>query len=409
MNAPKRIAVISSVFPPEDGGGMASAHHGLIQLFRGAGHTVRAFTFASTTREDGEETVRRGPPDRFMRGVRSLTRNWFRLADRGAVAYQTADILRFAWGARRLVGPLRRFAPEILVAPDHGAPMAWLPRLPNCQHVLICHHNPMRFLNNPLLGVYSVKDARLAVALEQRAVDRMDRVVCPSAYMRGVFSETFRFAGPVAVIPNLIDANSLDAIQARDLRGELGLPPDAPLIYIPSAGSKYKGTRFVFEIMRRLSKSISGPVGFFLSGTVAGQTAYELTFLPDNARLFMPGRLSHSENMRGVKACDVAVSSTLVENFSMAFLEAATCGVPVVTFDVGGNSEVVIESASGFLAPFLDLEALIERTLYVLDRSRCAEMKVRAKETVRSEFAPEKWLPAWEAQFTPPGTRGGSS
>ncbi len=395
MSGALRVAVVSNLLPPEPGGGMAAAHDHLIRLLRRAGHQVKGFTFSSARAgEDIEAGVtRRGPPDWAMRAIRSGMRGWFRLVDHGAVAYQSADALRFAWGAARLRAPLRRFAPQLLVVPDHSAPMLMLPRLPGCRHLLVCHHNPMRFLGEPLLGRYSEKDARLAVALEQRALAKIDRVVCPSRYMAGVFARTFRFAGPVSVIPNLVDTVLLDGVEPRDLRSILGLPADAAVVYVPSAGSKYKGSRYVFEILRRLAAR--GSIGFYLSGEVGGQTAHELTFLPEGAKVHAPGHVSNHDNLALVKGCDFAVSPTLVENFSMALLEALACGLPAVTFDVGGNAEMITDGESGALVPPLDLEGLVARAEALLKPERRARLAASTRDSIRRRFDPDIWVGRW--------------
>jgi len=40
--------------------------------------------------------------------------------------------------------------------------------------------------------------------------------------------------------------------------------------------------------------------------------------------------------------CFIGISPNLEENFSNAILEAQTSGVPFVSFDTGGNKEIVI-------------------------------------------------------------------
>lgn len=52
-----------------------------------------------------------------------------------------------------------------------------------------------------------------------------------------------------------------------------------------------------------------------------------------------------------LKVCDVFCLLSRNEGLSNALLEAAACGLPCVVTDVGGNSEVVEEGRSGFLAP----------------------------------------------------------
>jgi glycosyltransferase involved in cell wall biosynthesis len=56
----------------------------------------------------------------------------------------------------------------------------------------------------------------------------------------------------------------------------------------------------------------------------------------------------------------VFVLATRNEGWANVFLEAMSCGLPVVTTNVGGNAEVVCRPELGELVPFGDSEALTE-------------------------------------------------
>ena len=48
--------------------------------------------------------------------------------------------------------------------------------------------------------------------------------------------------------------------------------------------------------------------------------------------------------------CDVVVNPSLIENLPNVCLESISCGVPVVAFDVGGTSDIVVHKETGYLA-----------------------------------------------------------
>ena len=370
----QRVAVVSSSFPPSVVGGVAAAHWGLLATLRRHGVSVRGFSF-----RDGN-----GRSDRNDEFVRSRTPAWantvirigcnllFRNMDRAETAYETSDILQTALGMRLVNSRLRSYQPRLVILPDHGCPALYLAAIPGAINVQICHHNPMRFSNEPLIGNRSLRDARTATALERRALKRIRKVVCPSNYMRLEFFKTYGDILPTAVIPNIADTELIRLVPAEDPRPELGLPPGAPLIYIPSAGSILKGSRYVFEIIRRITAEVEGRAGFYLSGPLGGPLERELSLVWPTPKVFAPGALSHDRNLGIVKACSFAVSPTLVESYGMALLEALLCGVPVLAFDVGGVAELVRDGLNGYVVRLLDLDALIQKAVDYCEKGQLA-------------------------------------
>jgi glycosyltransferase involved in cell wall biosynthesis len=87
-----------------------------------------------------------------------------------------------------------------------------------------------------------------------------------------------------------------------------------------------------------------------------------------------------------MKACSFGVSPTLIESFGMAILEANYCHLPMVVFDAGGNREIVTPGENGFLAPYLDVEALIAEAESLFDHDRLVTMRERTLAAVEKKF-----------------------
>ncbi|MBF0267949.1 MAG: glycosyltransferase [Alphaproteobacteria bacterium] len=395
MNNPKRrVAVVAAAFPPAVGGGVAAAHHQLAGLLQKAGAEVRRFSFLDSLPSE-QGTIRRDSPLVWKRISRRVCALAFRLLDPSGRAYQTADILECWPGAYKLKSEISAFAPDEIILPDHGCPGLALGKWPKSARVtLVSHHNPMRFVNQAGLNAHSRLDARSAVLLESLSLRHVDRVVAPCLYMADCFKSTYRFSGPVDVIPNLIDFESLDDVISHDPRPEMGLAPDAKLVYVPSAGSVFKGSKILPELLARLCKLVSEPFGVFLSGSM---TVEQLGKLPVGLPVHAPGYLSVCDNLARVKSCNLALSPTLIENFSMALLEAQLLGLPVASFDVGGNAELIEEGVTGRLAKPGDVEALARLASTLLPEAlgdRLSNIRYRS----RLRFDPDRWLSAWAGQ-----------
>lgn len=372
----RRIAVVADRFPPNWGGGVAAAHYHLVRVLRARGFEVRAFTCFDGP-DDGDDGVERARvPAPVVRLIRRAFAFFFSLAEPGRTAYHAADVAIRALGAVPLNGRLRRFRPDVMVVPDHGAPALFLRPIPGCRRVLVAHHNPDRFRALPGIAPASARDIRIALAAERRVLGRCDKVVCPSLYMRDVFRATHAFAGPVEHAPNLVDQAFLDAIPSDDPRPRMGLPADATLVYVPGGGNRFKGAAFLPGLLKRLAAA-AGPVGFFVTGAVGDELRRAFAALPAAARVWAPGPLAGDRVVAALKACSFGLYPTLAENYSMALLEGALLGVPMATFAVGGNAEIVRGGDTGLLAPAFDADALGECAVRLLDPAFRAAMAAR--------------------------------
>ncbi len=362
----KRVAVVAASFPPYGWGGVETSHYNLLRAFRERGHVVKGFTYCDCrASEENDGIIRRGLPEIICRLIRTLIFVCLRISGERGVVYQCADTVIGALGALLLVWEIWRFAPDVIIVPDCCAPNAFWPMF--CSRtILIAHHNPLRFLDNPLLGEHSQRDASLALCLEKLAMNKADVVVCPSRYMRDVFIQTHSFPGPIEVVPNLIDSTLLANTPVFNLREHRGIAAETPIVYIPSAGSIYKGSGFVFEIIRRVAGEYGDEIGFYLTGRLEPDLLKCLECIPANAKLIAPGNVPYLENIANIKSCTLCITPTLVENFGMSILEAQFCGLPVVTFDVGGNADIVIHGETGYLVDFLDVESIVRLSLNLL-------------------------------------------
>lgn len=102
-----------------------------------------------------------------------------------------------------------------------------------------------------------------------------------------------------------------------------------------------------------------------------------------------------------MSAADGYVMSSAWEGMPMVLLEAAAAQLPIVTTAVGGNREVVLDEASGFLVPPLDPGALGRAMLRLMglpDEQRRA-MGERGSERVRTGFGLTQVADRWEALY----------
>src|SRR4051794_23691096 len=172
----------------------------------------------------------------------------------------------------------------------------------------------------------------------------------------------------------------------HDLRVELGIPGDAPVIGTAAVLRREKAldvllicTALLNTRMPDLRVLIAGlgperPGLERLTKELGiGDTVVFLGFRPDVPAVF--------------DASDVAVFSSTSEGSPLAVLEAMEAGRPIVATRVGGVPDLIEDGVHGLLVPSGDpaaLAAAIERALQ--DRAAANAMGTRARERRRREF-----------------------
>jgi glycosyltransferase involved in cell wall biosynthesis len=61
------------------------------------------------------------------------------------------------------------------------------------------------------------------------------------------------------------------------------------------------------------------------------------------------GRVSDEEKFQYLAASDVYLSTAIHEGFGIVFLEAMECGLPVISYDRGGQTDFLREGKTGYL------------------------------------------------------------
>jgi len=387
----KRIAILSPSFPPDEIGGIATAHYHLYRLLKANRFSVRVFTF------DSRANFTSANPGVYYFGLHPLIKViikrafnlLFKFLDPGTMAFQASYCFIPIIPILQINYYLQKFKPDFVILPDQGAPGLFLYKRKNTRWILISHNNPSRFTADKRFGNISVKDARLAVYLEDLVLKKVDWVLCPSRYMKSVFHKTYLFSGPVTVINNLIDIETIQRIPAATIKKKMDLADNNPLIYIPSAGSEFKGAVYVPDLIMGLSSVKRNKMGFYLSGKIPQWLMEIISNLPKYIKIYCPGQTDNFTNISIVKTCSFGITPTLAENFSMAILEANFCGLPMVAFDTGGVPEIIKNKINGFLVPRNHISELISKSSLLLNPKILKPMKIRTLKYVSGRFSTE--------------------
>ncbi len=109
-----------------------------------------------------------------------------------------------------------------------------------------------------------------------------------------------------------------------------------------------------------------------------------------SGRVRLMGQLSEQKKLQVLRASDVYVSAAKHEGFGIVFLEAMEAGLPIVSTDVGGQTDFLKSGENAILIPPDDSKQLRSGIVWMLKDSRLREtMSQNNKEKVK-EFYLEK-------------------
>jgi len=375
-----KIALYTTTFPPKLGG-IATSNYNIYNLLK-QHYNVKVFVYNDEHPAKQDDVVSRPIPNWVMSLFLRLVKLYLKKYKTKEALRVTQQNLIFALKIFHLNQLLHKFQPDLILIADNGIPAYALKKPKDSKLIWFAGNNYHRFRNRVLCPSIGITDLEIACSMERRAVKKADAIVSPSHYMVEVCKSSFQIDIPIFVNHNIILREVIQNILVNDIHQHLEIPKDYPVIYIPSAGSKIKGARYIYEIVRRLIASEDNKIGFYLSGPIPPDLNYELNLLK-NSFIYQPGHITWEDNIAIVKSCTLCVTPNLIENYSNALLEAQTLGIPVVAFDTGGNKEIVKDNETGHIVPYLDIDTLIASTQYILSNPEKLEsFKRRAKEHI---------------------------
>ena len=360
-----KIALYTSTFPPKLGG-IATSNYNLYHLLK-THYDIKLFVYNDTINNNKNVIYSKTP--RFVTCfIQWLASIYLKKFDKNDQFKTCKTIIRFGVKIFFLNKSLKQFNPDIILVSDNDIPAYFLKKTSKAKLIWLAHNNYQRFQNQVLCPTISPIDNEVACSMERNAVKKADAIISPSRYMVGVCKETLNVNIPMHVVNNIILKDVINLLSKEDLYTILNIKPDYPLIYIPSAGSKIKGRRYVYEIVRQLTKHAKNKIGFYLSGPLPSELKFELSLIK-NAHIYSPGHIEWEENISNIKSCTICISPNIIENYSNALLEAQTVQIPVVAFDTGGNKEIVLNNKTGFIVAHLDIDQLISKSKLIIDES----------------------------------------
>jgi glycosyltransferase involved in cell wall biosynthesis len=218
------------------------------------------------------------------------------------------------------------------------------------------------------------------VAIEQVGIERADRVVCVSHFMRGVLAAHYRLdEARTSVVYNAVTRSEAGTLR----RGALGGPPTVLFL---GRLTRQKGPGFFLQAAA-LVAARRADVRFVVSGDgdLRDELVERAAQLGLARRVFFTGFLGPADVERAYAEADVYVMPSVSEPFGIAPLEALMLDTPVIVSRTSGVAEMLVSSPK---VDYGDVDDLAAKILTLLERPALRRALVRAG---HAELAGARW------------------
>ncbi len=230
--------------------------------------------------------------------------------------------------------------------------------------------------------------------LVRYSLNKTDAVTCVSEFLYHSTVREFNPVKPIEVIHNFVNTSLYRKENLPELRREFATPTQKIVLHI-SNFRPVKRVTDVVEVFFRIKKEIDAKLVLVGDGPDMPKVEALVQKLQLEEDVFFLGNQISIVELLSIS--DIFLLTSEIESFGLAVLEAMSCEVPVVSYNVGGLPEIVEENKTGYLVPFGNIEKMAEMSLALLqDESKHLEFsnnaRLRAIHKFDSQIILEKYL-----------------
>jgi glycosyltransferase involved in cell wall biosynthesis len=173
-------------------------------------------------------------------------------------------------------------------------------------------------------------------------------VVTASRWLMDLLQQSILSHIPIHHIPYGLDLDVFEPLDRDACRQVLGIPLDKKVLIfgVPSLSDSRKGGDLVVKALQGLPDSLRKDTVLLVMGDGEGKLVESID-MPVVSLGFISG-----DRLRAIaySAADLTLFPTRADNLPLTLQESIACGVPVVSFKVGGVPEVIRPGQTGYLS-----------------------------------------------------------
>lgn len=217
-------------------------------------------------------------------------------------------------------------------------------------------------------------------------------VVTPSQWMHDIAEKSPLLKGKnIVKIYHGVDQGIFKSKTKDKARKNLGITSKKKIVMFGSDllnNNPWKGGEILNEILVKLDRAINQE-GVIL---IVGKGNVDFLNKYNNLTIKYLGYISNEHKLADCyNSADCFINPTKADSLSLMLVEAISCGLPCVTYAIGGTQEVITNGVNGYLVKPFNKDKFVECILKILNNDKISSKMSRSGEKIaRKKYSLEK-------------------
>ncbi len=225
------------------------------------------------------------------------------------------------------------------------------------------------------------------------SINNSDKVTSVSESLKKDTLRLFSINNEIDVVPNFIDMKKHENTYTDCQRDLMALPTERIITHV----SNLRPVKRLIDIVNVFAK-IQDEIPSKLLIVGEGPEREPAQELVDSLGLTQKVIFLGNSNEVNKILCftDLFILPSEKESFGLAALEAMACGVPVISSNAGGLSEVNIDGVSGYLSDIGDVDDMAANAIKILKDDKTLAMFKKQAKKAAAKFDTDNVVPFYE-------------
>ncbi|MAG50811.1 hypothetical protein CL621_04205 [archaeon] len=193
--------------------------------------------------------------------------------------------------------------------------------------------------------------------LAKFGIKKADFVHCVSNNVMRKALEFYR-TNKIKIIPNGVDTKLFSPDIKTNIRERFNIKKDEILVATVSRLAPKNGIEYLVKAAKQISQKQKN-IKFLIVG--GGPLKEKLKDLSSGfeKNIIFTGNIPHDETPKFLAASDIFVRPSITEGFGISFVEAMSCGLPIITTEAVGKLKILRDREHGFIIKSKNVDELV--------------------------------------------------